>query len=48
MLAVAGMPAAYSTPSTLAPVPSINQSSLPFIPVPVSLTLISLLNLSTV
>lgn len=49
MLAVAEMLTAYSTPSDLAPVPIINQSSLPFIPVPVpSLTVVSLLNPSAV
>lgn len=46
MLAVAEMPTAYSTPNALPPVPIINQSSLPFTPVPVSLTVVSLLNLS--
>lgn len=48
MLAVAEMTAAYSTSSALASVLIINQSSLPFIPVPVSLTVVSLLNLSAV
>lgn len=47
-LTVAEMPTAYCTPSALAPVPIINQSPLPFIPLPVSLTLVSLLNLSAV
>lgn len=46
MLAVAEMPTDYSTPSALAPVPIINQSVLPFIPVPVLLTVVSLLNIS--
>lgn len=48
MLAVAEMPTAYCTPSALAPVLIINQSSLPSIPVPTSLTIVSLLNLSAV
>lgn len=48
MLEVAEMSTAYSTPSASAPVPIINQSALPFIPIPVSLTVVSLLNISAV